>query len=97
MAGVRDPTSFSNFDEIVIEHIDLDLKVDFASKKLSGSALLRLKARKSTRQLVLDSRALAITKVVTDKDVLKYEIKDGGALGEKLIIGIPELQSGDIL
>ena len=31
-----DPTSFSNPDEVVITHIDLDLKIDFEKQTLAG-------------------------------------------------------------
>ena len=37
----RDPHSFSRPDEVRVEHIVLDLGVDFAKKQLAGTATVR--------------------------------------------------------
>src|SRR4051794_38478784 len=66
--GARDPSerldkhSFGNPDVAVVRHIDLDLTVDFATKTLSGQALLTI-SRKGEGPLVLDTRDLTINKV----------------------------------
>ncbi len=57
-----DKHSFGNPDVAVVRHVDLDLTVDFATKTLSGQALLTIE-RKSEGLLVLDTRDLTINKV----------------------------------
>ncbi|MBI1850634.1 MAG: aminopeptidase, partial [Planctomycetes bacterium] len=60
---VRDPHSFARPDEIVVTHLDLDVAVDFAKKTIAGKAALTVDNRKGARQLVLDTRDLAIDRV----------------------------------
>ncbi len=55
-----DPHSFSNYDEVRITHLQLDLAVDFRRKVLDGYAVLELERNAGNRRLVLDSRALEI-------------------------------------
>lgn len=40
--SANDPSSFSNPDQVVINHIHLNLNVDFSNKVLNGSAILNL-------------------------------------------------------
>jgi len=62
----RDVHSYAEPDKVLTEHIHLDLDVDFAAKQLRGSATLSLKRIASGYdQLVLDTRALTISKVET--------------------------------
>ncbi len=42
-APVRDPHSFARPDEVAVEHLALDLTVDFGRRQLSGRASLRLR------------------------------------------------------
>ena len=62
----RDPHSYARPDEVVIEHIALDLNVDFAKKQLAGTAILRIHQLTNTRRLVLDSNGLDIRGVRLD-------------------------------
>lgn len=63
----RDPHSCGRPDEIAVDHLSLDLAVDFEARKLNGSATLRL-ARKVRHEdasaLWLDTRDLDIHRVV---------------------------------
>ncbi|HEX2835210.1 MAG TPA: M1 family metallopeptidase [Thermoanaerobaculia bacterium] len=59
----RDPHSFSHPDEVRVEHIALDLGVDFAKKQLSGTATLRIANPNGAKSLILDTNGLAIRKV----------------------------------
>jgi leukotriene-A4 hydrolase len=59
----RDPHSYSRPDEVRVEHINLDLTVDFAKKQLSGTALLRIKNQTNGKPLILDTNGLEIRKV----------------------------------
>lgn len=60
----RDPHSFSRPDEARVEHIGLDLTVDFAKKQLSGTASLRIARRPDATMLVLDTNGLQIRSVL---------------------------------
>lgn len=62
-ASERDPHSFSNPHEVRVEHLGLDLNVDFAKKQLAGTATLRIKNVANATTLVLDTRDLTIRKV----------------------------------
>ena len=91
----KDPSSYANFDEITISHLDLDLKVDFDAEKLCGSAILHCEALKPTKQLILDSRDLQVEKVISPGHVLNHHSEDE-ALGQKIIIDLAEdLKSGN--
>ncbi|HYG62855.1 MAG TPA: M1 family metallopeptidase [Thermoanaerobaculia bacterium] len=62
----RDPHSFSRPDEVVVQHLKLDLNVDFSRRQLSGRASLRLDNRSGANRLVLDTRDLEIRQVLLD-------------------------------
>lgn len=60
---IRDPHSFSRPEEVRVEHIALDLQVDFAKKQLSGMANLRFKNLTGAGKLILDTDRLTIRRV----------------------------------
>jgi len=62
-AVVRDPHSYARPDEARVEHVALDLTVDFAKKQLSGSATLRIHKQPNATALVLDSNGLQIRRI----------------------------------
>ncbi|MFU8878362.1 MAG: M1 family metallopeptidase, partial [Wenzhouxiangellaceae bacterium] len=55
-----DPHSFANHDEVRVEHLALDLAVDFRRRQLAGHAILKLHRQPDSRRLVLDTRDLEI-------------------------------------
>ncbi|KAI9505022.1 Leucyl aminopeptidase yscIV [Coemansia spiralis] len=55
-----DPNSQSNLNEVATLHVHLDLAVEFACSKLSGTAILELQALAQTQQVVLDTAHLTI-------------------------------------
>jgi aminopeptidase N len=61
----RDEHSFAHPDEVAVEHLKLDLTVDFNTQKLTGRASLRLDNKGATR-LHLDTRDLDIQGVTLD-------------------------------
>ena len=63
--AARDPHSFSRPDEVAVDHLKLDLTVDFDQRQLSGRASLRLTDHTVDR-LVLDTRDLTIKRVTLD-------------------------------
>jgi aminopeptidase N len=61
-----DRHSYANAREVVVRHVALDLTVDFDRKQLHGSATLEIENRTGARELVLDTRGLAIERVTLD-------------------------------
>jgi len=87
----RDPHSYSRPDEVRVEHIALDLDVDFAKKQLAGTATLRIRNQKGAPTLVLDTNGLEIRKVTLQPGGELAEFKLGPAdpiLGRALEIPI---------
>ncbi len=58
-----DPHSYARPDQARVEHIALDLTVDFAKKQLTGTATLRVKKQPDATALILDTAGLDIRKV----------------------------------
>lgn len=58
-----DAHSYANGDAVAVRHVELDLTVDFDRKQLRGSATLEIENRTGARELVLDTRGLAIERV----------------------------------
>lgn len=91
----QDPHSFSQPELVVIDHLNLDLDVDFENKCLSGSASFRLKRiADSVDSLILDTRGLSIksTEAMVDGEWVKAGFSLGetqGDLGEPLTISLP--------
>ncbi|HYN20596.1 MAG TPA: M1 family metallopeptidase [Thermoanaerobaculia bacterium] len=65
-AAARDPHSFSRPDEVAVDHLKLDLNVDFDQSQLAGRASLRLANHSGSDRLWLDTRDLTIQKVTLD-------------------------------
>ncbi len=64
----EDPHSFSEPNQVVVKHIDLDLKVNFEARQLDGLARLTIDNRTGGSELILDSRGLQIDRVTLDED-----------------------------
>ncbi|PKL96704.1 MAG: aminopeptidase [Gammaproteobacteria bacterium HGW-Gammaproteobacteria-8] len=58
-----DPHSYANYDQVQIEHLELDLAVDFQRRILSGHVTLNLEQQPGAERLVLDTRQLNIRDV----------------------------------
>lgn len=58
--------SYSRPDEARVEHLNLDLNVDFAKKQLAGKATLRIANSGNATKLILDARDLTINSVTRD-------------------------------
>ncbi len=86
------PHSFARPTEVAIKHLHLDLKVDFRTKKLSGTATLSLTRQADIARLYLDTDGLDIfsVKTITGED-LKWNLGDRQAkLGRPLIVDLPQ-------
>lgn len=88
----KDYHSFANPEQVMVTHIDLDLTANFDEKKLTGTAELTYEKQTPTAsQLVLDTRALTITRVTSaDKDI-SFDLAEADPnLGAALTISLPE-------
>lgn len=94
----KDFHSYSNPQEVRVRHLDLDLDVDFEKKILKGTAILSLErlSQRPDTTLILDTRALDISKVEASMDGKSFketEFTLGSAdkvLGAPLTIKLPE-------
>jgi len=60
----HDESSYAEPDKVVIKDLALDLKLDFDSRQIGGTATYTLEWKdKAAKQLVLDTRELTIEKV----------------------------------
>lgn len=98
-ADQRDAHSFSRPDQVRVEHLTLDLKVDFASKTLQGSATWTIKRQPGApadAPLILDTRDLTIEAVQAGKDAddlapVPFTIGEADPiLGAPLTVMLPE-------
>ncbi len=62
----RDVHSFARPEEVAVEHLALDLAVDFGQRRLVGRASLRLSNKTGADRLYLDTRDLEIRRVTLD-------------------------------
>jgi leukotriene-A4 hydrolase len=75
---VQDPHSFARPDEVAVDHLVLDLTVDFGQRRLTGRASLRLNNKTGADRVVLDTRDLEIRRVTLDdgKTEARYKLGD---------------------
>ena len=73
----RDIHSFARPAEARVTHVALDLRADFAEKRLSGTATLAVDRQPAATELVLDTRDLEILRVTDGR---------GGALSHTLAV-----------
>src|SRR6185437_2183618 len=96
-ARANDPNSYAQPDQVVVTHLDLDLRVDFPHKQLDGVATLKLDWKNPRAPaLVLDTSALKVASVeAVDANgkthALKYALAPAvKAMGSKLTIEAPK-------
>ena len=97
-AAAPDPHSFSRPAEIAVRHLALDLTVDFAARRLAGSATLTLDRRDpAATTLRLDTRDLEIAAVHLDGGAASAPFSLAPAVpifGQELAIPVaPDTQS----
>ena len=92
-----EPHSYAQPDQVVVTHLDLDLKLDFPHKQLNGQATLKLDWKNAQAPaLVLDTRDLKIAKIEAlaadgKTTPLKYALAPRDKqLGSKLTIATPQ-------
>ena len=87
----RDPHSFSRPDEAVVRHLNLDLGVDFDTRRLTGTATLTIENLAQTDELWLDAWGLDVTSVDLGSDGMETGFRLGeeqSFLGQPLIVDI---------
>jgi leukotriene-A4 hydrolase len=86
-----DPHSYARPQEATVEHLVLDLTVDFPGKRLTGRASLRVKNRLGVDHLLLDTRGLDIRRITLDDGKTEAKWTLGNAdklLGQALDVQI---------
>ncbi|HEX6639682.1 MAG TPA: M1 family metallopeptidase, partial [Thermoanaerobaculia bacterium] len=98
--AVHDPHSYARPEEARVEHIGLDLTVDFAKKQLAGTATLRIRKEQGATKLMLDTNGLDIHRVTLQPGNVAAQYKLAPAdpiLGSALEIPLqPETESVSI-
>lgn len=93
-----DPHSYANYDQVRVEHLELDLAVNFQRRILAGHVTLDLDRQPDAERLVLDSRQLTIrdvNRVGSDGTLepLSWRLTepqpDRDYLGAALVIALP--------
>lgn len=91
--SVADWHSFSNPDEVRVSHLDLDLDIDFSTRRLNGTATLSLErtAAATDGSLVLDTRGLDVQEVLAQGEALEWQWgRKDDIRGTELVITLPE-------
>ncbi|HYE42935.1 MAG TPA: M1 family metallopeptidase [Caulobacteraceae bacterium] len=90
-ALAQDVHSYARPEIARVTHVDLDLKADFATKTLSGTATLDVKAAPGAREIVLDARGLTIRAVRADGQPTTFALGANDPIkGAPLTIQLPE-------
>ncbi|MCA9735154.1 MAG: M1 family metallopeptidase [Deferribacteres bacterium] len=87
----KDPHSWSNPQDVKVQHLDIDLNVDFESKKLSGRARLNINNIAGTDTLILDTSDLQIERITlgTNEDETTWRLGENDEYkGAALFIAI---------
>lgn len=89
--SVVDPHSFAEPRMAFVKHLELDLKVDFEKKTLTGKASWQISVPGDTKKIIFDTRQLTIQKVTLGKEEAPAEFtlgKEVEVLGSPLSIKI---------
>ena len=92
VSAQRLPHSCARPDQVAVEHIHLDLKVDFDSKTLSGTARLDLDRKTDAKSLRLDTNGLDVAGIKSsDETDLKFQLGEHvSSLGQTLEVELPD-------
>lgn len=87
----KDYHSYANTNEVLVDHLELDLTVDFAKRQLVGTVKLRYnKVDPMTERLVLDTNKLDIQRVYSGDTELSFAIGEyDPMLGAALTVELP--------
>ena len=90
---VKDAHSYSNFNEVRLKHLNLNLEVNFAAKELRGQATWDIEQLKSKGILKLDIGQLYIQHISFNNDstAVNFEVfNHAGYKGNELVIPIKD-------
>jgi leukotriene-A4 hydrolase len=62
-AQIKDTHSFSNPDEAVVKHLELDLDLDFDTRTISGTATYEIQVSNDAEKIIFDTKDLIIENV----------------------------------
>lgn len=86
---VRDPHSFAQPDEIAVEHIHLDIALNFDSKTITGTAVHTLLHNSPTEEVSFDINDMKIAEVrLDDGKVTTFRIEEGNEYGQALYVTV---------
>lgn len=92
VARTADDHSYARPQEARVTHVDLDLTADFDTKTLRGTASLTLETQANAKQVILDTKALAI-EGVTDASGAPLKYRLGAVdpmMGAPLTVDLPQ-------
>ncbi len=90
-ATEKDPHTFAEPEKAVVKHLDLDIKVNFDTKQITGKASWSLSNLAKTDHIIFDTKMMEIQKVTvgTDEKETKFSLGNEDAiLGKPLSINI---------
>lgn len=70
----KDVHTLSNADSVTINHLDLNIKVSFEQKQISGSATWSIENKTQQKELKLDTYDLSIDSVFVDGQKVEYRL-----------------------
>eukprot|EP01059_Diplonema_ambulator_P034177 TRINITY_DN752_c0_g1_i6.p1 TRINITY_DN752_c0_g1~~TRINITY_DN752_c0_g1_i6.p1 ORF type:complete len:670 (+),score=225.57 TRINITY_DN752_c0_g1_i6:70-2079(+) len=74
---VGDPSSYANFEEVVVKHMSIDWNVDFKASEVQGTVELHVEALQDADKIVLDSRDLTIHKITVGAEETQVRYTEG--------------------
>lgn len=79
---VKDVHSYAIPEQIAVDHISLDIALDFKTKQISGTATHRLVHNSSAEEVSFDVRSMTIDKVTVDGGVeTEFRLEKGNKFG----------------
>lgn len=84
--------SYAEPDEVAVEHLDLDVTVDFDARQLRGRASLGLDNKTGAEQVILDTRDLTIERVTLgDGSEAEWSLgeAESAVMGRPLVVQLP--------
>ncbi len=88
---VNDPHTFSNSAQAIAKHLDLDIKVDFTSRQISGKASWSIENIAGVDNIIFDTWKMQIQKVTLgdDEKAASFELgKEQPVFGQPLTVKI---------
>lgn len=93
MTATRDPSTRSNYGAWRTRHTTVNFTLDFEAKRLKGSVLLQLESQtdRESKEVILDSRFVAVSAVNVNSKTSAWELKPHSEpLGAPLHVAVPE-------